>query len=1179
MLKGYEQVVLDDSPVLYLRLGESSGATATDSSGNGLNGTYQSSPTLGVVGAIPLESDTAVTLNGSSQYITVVDNTLLDPGDTISLEAWVLRVGNVVPPKIIFDKGNDAYYLSHSLGILEFGGGNIGGAFANSTTAITENIWCHVVCTKNGSDVHIYINGVDVTGTVTNDTILANSTDLYIGRASGGSFFFNGSLDEIAIYSTALSADRVKAHYTVGTATNRDAANGIGLVEIDWDSGTEYYSFVGVRSPSHHYDDLVMEISPIHREVALFGGAFSSSNASVSLANRDNYFSRKLSSTVIRNRELRIKFADFDEGLTSAVTLFAGDISKFELRDGVLRLEARNTRFDDLFNSKISDMVPLIDALNFPTIITGSLPSLQSATLVPLVFGRLPGTWGTSNTFGRIAGYLVDTLASGNPFVYVFGARPHGSGSTPVGPNFYRYGVSTGSGTLTTAVYNGNTYSVLTFATEQRDANRLDQTELTGDVNGVTENDSTTATPILNPVRALEFFLENYTDLASGDFNATLQTEAKTNATSMLYDEDGDNLYRTPVFGAAIVDSEFTAQDVIEKFCETFAMQLYVTNSGEIATFVDTDNPPSSQTADFSVTDESDIIVDSFFISSNDDVAVTLQANYLYRWSYGFRTDSSPGSQFQRKNAYTIPGAATEVAHGILREVNLWYLNSSHRAIDILRIYGEYVRANAHWIEFDLPIRFFGDCELNNIVSITHWQGIDYQTYSDEVLADDPAIYLRLGETSGSSAADSSGNNLTGTYQGSPAVGNTGALTDDANTSVFLDGTNDFISVPDNALLDPGDTFTLEAWIKVSPPISISRNIFDKGANGYDLFVSTSGILTLAKNGVGDIVAATQALPVNEWRHVACTKSGSTVKLYINGVDVTGVVSNQTITATSSDLYIGNSNPSGNFFYGYMDEPAIYPTALSPNRILRHYRTGAGNFRTGYVDALARITALEYNIQPRSAHIHVKCFKRPDYVSAKDSFVRSNSNSLGSGWTESESAATVFQILTNRLVMKILVNGERGVALRTETFGNNQIARMMLTQTAQAEKVAGIFVRGSGTYTSFTGYAAVVHPNAAGSIVYLELRKFVAQDINTLGTLLGSQYALAPPTITGYKIEVRVEGSQIDVYVYHSTFSSLAISVTDSSITSGTPGILYTDTGAATTPKTAEWVEFDARDF
>ena len=90
----YESAVMGDTPSAYYRLGESSGTTATDTSGNGNNGTYSAiGVTLGTTGAITNDTDTAATFGGSSGEMTVPDNADLDPASQITLEAWFKPIG------------------------------------------------------------------------------------------------------------------------------------------------------------------------------------------------------------------------------------------------------------------------------------------------------------------------------------------------------------------------------------------------------------------------------------------------------------------------------------------------------------------------------------------------------------------------------------------------------------------------------------------------------------------------------------------------------------------------------------------------------------------------------------------------------------------------------------------------------------------------------------------------------------------------------------------------------------------------------------------------------------------------------------------------------------------------------------------------------------------------------
>src|SRR5438128_2699447 len=71
----YSDAVLADTPVAYWRLGEATGSTiAVDQTANHNNGTYVGSPTLGQLGAINGDADTAVDFNNTADYVEAPDS-------------------------------------------------------------------------------------------------------------------------------------------------------------------------------------------------------------------------------------------------------------------------------------------------------------------------------------------------------------------------------------------------------------------------------------------------------------------------------------------------------------------------------------------------------------------------------------------------------------------------------------------------------------------------------------------------------------------------------------------------------------------------------------------------------------------------------------------------------------------------------------------------------------------------------------------------------------------------------------------------------------------------------------------------------------------------------------------------------------------------------------------------
>jgi DNA-binding beta-propeller fold protein YncE len=76
----------------------------------------------------------------------------------------------------------------------------------------------HVVGTYDGTTQRLYINGAQSVSAALTGAITANTNALYIGSWNGSSEFYRGTADEVAVYSTALTASQVLNHYNAGIA-------------------------------------------------------------------------------------------------------------------------------------------------------------------------------------------------------------------------------------------------------------------------------------------------------------------------------------------------------------------------------------------------------------------------------------------------------------------------------------------------------------------------------------------------------------------------------------------------------------------------------------------------------------------------------------------------------------------------------------------------------------------------------------------------------------------------------------------------------------------------------------------------------------------------------------------------------------------------------------------------
>lgn len=225
-------------------------------------------------------------------------------------------------------------------------------------------------------------------------------------------------------------------------------------------------------------------------------------------------------------------------------------------------------------------------------------------------------------------------------------------------------------------------------------------------------------------------------------------------------------------------------------------------------------------------------------------------------------------------------------------------------------------------------------------------------TYAAEVLADSPLAYWRLDETVAPTVVDSSGNGHEGNYIGTYTLDQPGLLTGDTNTCVdFSAGQGRY-----NAATTWADTtsMTVEAWCN---PDTIS---------GIDTIVrrSTSSVFTWAinlnagkpefqiRNTSGTVVTALAAVAVTAGttHHIVGTFDGTTLRLYVDGVLAATATSAAPI-ATGNPICIGSYHTTANApFDGRIDEAAVYGTALSAERVARHYLAGVDHALQAYDD-------------------------------------------------------------------------------------------------------------------------------------------------------------------------------------------------------------------------------------
>jgi hypothetical protein len=220
-------------------------------------------------------------------------------------------------------------------------------------------------------------------------------------------------------------------------------------------------------------------------------------------------------------------------------------------------------------------------------------------------------------------------------------------------------------------------------------------------------------------------------------------------------------------------------------------------------------------------------------------------------------------------------------------------------------------------------------------------------SYRQDVLAASPVSYWRLGETSGTSAADELGANP-GTYS-NVLLNQPGALACDSNPSASFDGVQSYLRVPGSPSLNMTTAVTVEFWAKRRTISGTYQVLVGKPGDGqsqnenYAVWLTTSNKYTAYfGNGTTYVAVQTPAITDTNWHYVVTTDDGSTAKIYLDGVLKQTASTTLSLTPNSQPLNIGRTNNNRYFFNGWLDEMAIYPTALSGTTVQAHYNRAIG---------------------------------------------------------------------------------------------------------------------------------------------------------------------------------------------------------------------------------------------
>ena len=207
-----------------------------------------------------------------------------------------------------------------------------------------------------------------------------------------------------------------------------------------------------------------------------------------------------------------------------------------------------------------------------------------------------------------------------------------------------------------------------------------------------------------------------------------------------------------------------------------------------------------------------------------------------------------------------------------------------------------------------------------------------------------PTLWLKLDDSSGTSATDSSGNGLNATLTGGATWQPAGGVFGGA---LAFDGTSGYATLPEASgaasMFDNTGAFTLSYWFRTNSLATTQGLAAKRDAiatnNDYTTYLQTDGRINVDINTNNDRFTSNTIFTAGKWYHVALVFDGtqaaaSRAKLYVNGIlDKTASESSTSIPDDPSSLKLGIANTGNAYLNGKLDDVRFYRKALSATEI------------------------------------------------------------------------------------------------------------------------------------------------------------------------------------------------------------------------------------------------------
>lgn len=940
----------------YWPLVAGSGTTAADHSTNGNDGTLTNGPTWSYsIPGLLQGTSYALSFDGTNDYVDSGDLSELEGATKLTISAWIKcsnlsNRGSVV--SMYHSNSTQRVFLldvnsGGSIRLLKYADNSGSNYYGETTdeTGFDDGEWHHIVGVWDGGSgtSSIYVDGSKrsttpfTNGSGGGSSIHSNSANLYIGAAQSVStapdFLFNGIIDQVFVWSEALTIDQIQGLYYNGNKfhplddhKSYDKSTALDLsIELEEGSGTS------ALDKSDNKNNGTLTNGPIWTtDVAPITSTSWFDKNSLSFDGTNDYINIPDSSSLV-----------FGDGSSdNAFSVF-----------GWIKVEGGSDfRF--------------IQKGDFPS---GTMEWQFNINTSDKLFFRL-----YDNNTSNYESYHSDNALSNYTGRWIhIGVTYNGNGNVATGSTFYVNGIEwAGSGTSTygsyTAMHNSS-YSIV--------IGRINTTYANGNASQVgIWNSALSSSEVLviynsgNPFD-LNYDSGNYT--SSDNLVGYWQFNENTGTALYDYSENGNDgtLTNGPVWnyelpGSAILEPKYSidfdgTNDYIDcgssftdigTTAHTFSVWVKITDDDTIQAFISARK--SSVGWSFDVNTGVSGATNCTFYNKSDGGTIRCDFSTYDEWVHIVCVRGGSGN-----NAIYVNGVSQTLTAD--SEVLADPATSSNLLIGATEATGSvdrYMNGNMRdLVVWDTALSSSDVSAIYNSGNILPIQS--YPSFSNLKWV------WELSEGTSTTAYDLIGGN-NGTLTNGPTWSKDipwdGSSVKQANNySVDFDGTNDYITISDHDDFSFGDStsdspFSISTWVNADNWVkfrilckvkaSAEREfIFTSNGNSHPyLYLYDLDGNNIIGRGYGTI------LNTGQWYHILATYDGSStatgIKVFVDGVQVDDTSYNLgTYVAmhnTTSDLEIGGHTLVPDYANGHIKEVAIWDKTLSPNEISSIYNGG-----------------------------------------------------------------------------------------------------------------------------------------------------------------------------------------------------------------------------------------------